>query len=92
VNKYARNENYSVKVPQDQERNMLIKLFDNRRSMTIKQLAADIRKNVSIFGIFNQSWKHKEMLIKIEGVKKKLQSELDKSHSHIVKIKDKLKS
>ena len=32
------------------------------------------------------------MLIKIEGVKKKLQSELDKSHTHIVKIKDKLKS
>jgi Skp family chaperone for outer membrane proteins len=60
--------------------------------MTIKQLAADIRKNVSIFGIFNQSWKHKEMLIKIEGVKKKLQTELDKSHEVIVRIKDKLKT
>lgn len=72
VNKYAKNDNFTVKIPQDQERNMLIKLFDTRRSMTIKQLALDIRKNVSIFGIFNQTWKHKEMLIKVEGVKKKL--------------------
>lgn len=33
VNKY--NQKYKVEIPQDNERNMLIKLYENRRTLTI---------------------------------------------------------
>ena len=89
INKYSKK--YNVVIPQDNERNMLIKLFENRRTKTEKELFADIRKNVSIFGIFNQSWKHKEMLIKIETLKKRLQLDLEDSSQVLDVIKRKLK-
>ena len=90
VNKY--NQKYKVEIPQENERNMLIKLYENRRTLSIQEITDEIRQNVSIYGIFNGYWKQKEMLIKIEGIKRRMQHEVDKSNETIEKVKSKIQS
>ena len=58
--------------------------------MTIKEITEDIRQNVSIYSIFTQNWKQKEMLVKIEGIKRRMQNELNKSYEIIEIIKNKI--
>tara|TARA_B110000285_G_C14607852_1_gene373581 strand:+ start:212 stop:538 length:327 start_codon:yes stop_codon:yes gene_type:complete len=70
---------------------MLIKLYENRRTLTIQEITDEIRQNVSIYGIFNGYWKQKEMLIKIEGIKRRMQHEVEKSNETIDKVKSKIK-
>jgi hypothetical protein len=71
---------------------MLIKLYENRRTLSIKDITDEIRQNVSIYGIFNGYWKQKEMLIKIESIKRRFQHEVDKSNETIEKVKVKIQS
>jgi len=47
---------------------------------------------VSIYGIFNGYWKQKEMLIKIEGIKRRMQHEVEKSNETIEKVRSKIKT
>lgn len=71
---------------------MLIKLYENRRTLSVQEITDEIRQNVSIYGIFNGYWKQKEMLIKIEGIKRRMQHEVDKSNETFEKVKSKIKS
>lgn len=64
INKYSHQ--HKIDVPVDNERNMLIKLWDQRRSMQIKEISEEVRDKVSMYGIMNSIWKQKELMIKIE--------------------------
>ena len=45
---------------------MLIKLWEFRRSLGYKAIIGQIRQQVSMFGVFMQRWKLKEIMIKLD--------------------------
>lgn len=81
---------HKIDIPQDEERNMLIKLWDRRRAMGYKQIIGEIRQRVSMFGIFMGRWKLKEVMIKMENNKLKFNDELQITGEKLTEAKQKL--
>jgi hypothetical protein len=81
---------HGITIPQDEERNMLIKLWDRRRSLSYKQIIGEIRQRVSMFGIFMGRWKLKEVMIKMENNKLKFNDELKETGEKLTEAKKKL--
>lgn len=64
---------------------MLIKLWDQRRSMAVTEVSEEIRDKASIYGIINSHWKQKEYMIKIETQKAKLHND---THKNLLELLD----